>query len=180
MGYVYPSRPLTETIYRNDGHFANVRRGLLAAILICAFIVLAAYYYTEVTYHLVAPRESEVSADYNAYVGRNVTISGEVISTGAGSFALKGTHENDTYTVVSAAEVHPGDDVTVLGTLGPGYQLHAIKMYTSSRVLSALVYIRSFVALIFVVVLFFASWRFDWHGWIIKPRKPSSQEQDGA
>ena len=68
MGYVYPSRMLTETIYRNDGHFVNVRRGLLAAILICAFIVLAVYYYTEVTYHLVAPRESEVRADYNAYV----------------------------------------------------------------------------------------------------------------
>jgi hypothetical protein len=157
-----------------------VRRGLLAAILICAFVVLAAYYYTDVTYHLDAPRESEVSADYNAYVGRNVTISGEVISTGAGSFALRGTHENDTYTVVSAAEVHPGDDVTVLGTLGPGYQLHAIKMYTSSRVLSALVYIRSFVALIFVVVLFFARWRFDRRGWVIRPRKPDAQKREGA
>ncbi|MGZ8876338.1 MAG: hypothetical protein ACXW1F_07640, partial [Halobacteriota archaeon] len=63
-----------------------MRRGLLAAILICTFIVLAAYYYTDVPYHLDAPRESEVSADYNAYVGRDVTISGEVISTGAGSF----------------------------------------------------------------------------------------------
>ncbi|MGZ4853296.1 MAG: hypothetical protein ACXV3D_08955, partial [Halobacteriota archaeon] len=80
-----------------------MRRGLVAVVLICAFIVLGAYYVTNVTYHLDAPRESEVSADYNAYVGRNVTISGEVVSTGAGSFALKGTHENDTYTVVSAA-----------------------------------------------------------------------------
>ena len=149
-------------------------------MFICAFIVLAAYYYTDVTYHLDAPRESEVSADYNAYVGHNVTISGEVVSTGTGSFALRGTHENDTYTIVSAAEVHPGDDVTVLGTLGPGYQLHAIKMYTSPGVLTTLVYIRSFVALIFVVVLFFARWRFDRRGWVIRPRKPDAQKREGA
>lgn len=157
-----------------------MRRGLLAVVLIGAFIVLAGYYYTNVTDHLDVPRESEVSADYNAYVGRSVTISGEVVSTGAGSFALKGTHENDTYTVVSAEEVNPGDDVTVLGTLGLGYELHAIQMYTSSRLLSALVFVRSFIALVFVAALFFASWRFDRRGWVIRPRKHGSREREGA
>jgi membrane protein implicated in regulation of membrane protease activity len=155
-----------------------MRRGLLAAVLICAFVVLAAYYYANVTYHLDVPRESEVSTNYEAYVGRNVTISGEVVSTGAGSFELMGAQ--DTYTVFSTAAGHPGDQVTVVGTLEPGHELRAVTTYTSSWVLSALVYVRSFIALIFVAALFFAGWRFDGRGWVMRPRKPEPREQDGA
>src|SRR5674536_254558 len=61
----------------------SMRRWLLAAVLVCAFIILAAYYYANVSYHLDYLRESEVSANYNASVGRNVLISGEVVATGA-------------------------------------------------------------------------------------------------
>ena len=155
-----------------------MRRWLVAAVLICAFIALAAYYDTNITYHLDNPRESEVSTNYDAYVGRNVTISGEVVSTGAQSFELKG--ESSTYTILSSAAVKPGDHVTVVGTLGPGHQLQAVAMAVSPSVLAALVYVRSFVALIFVSALFFARWRFDRHGWVIRPRKPGSQEPDGV
>jgi hypothetical protein len=155
-----------------------MRRWLLAAVLICAFIILAAYYNANVTYHLDTPRESEVSANYDAYVGRNVTISGEVVSTGAQSFELKG--ESNTYTILSSAAVKPGDYVTIVGMLEPGQQLQAVAMFASPPVLTALVYVRSFVALIFVAVFFFASWRFDRRGRVIRPRKPGSPERDGA
>ena len=155
-----------------------MRRWLLAAVLVCAFISLAAYYDANVTNHLDYLRESEVSANYDASVGRNVLISGEVVATGAQSFELKGMY--GTYTILSSAAVQRGDDVSVVGTLEPGHQLRAATMYASSALLSALVYIRSFVALIFVSVLFFARWRFDRRGWVIRPRKPGSQERDGA
>jgi hypothetical protein len=155
-----------------------MRRWLLAAVLICAFIALAAYYDANVTYHLDSPRESEVSANYDAYVGRNVTISGEVVSTGTQSFELLGAL--DTYTIFSTEAVQLGDHVTVYGVLEPGHHLQAVAMAVSPGVLAALVYVRSFVALIFVSVLFFARWRFNRHGWVIRPRKPDSQEQDGA
>jgi disulfide bond formation protein DsbB len=39
-----------------------MRRWLLAAVLICAFIVLAAYYVANICYHLDNPCESEISA----------------------------------------------------------------------------------------------------------------------
>jgi len=155
-----------------------MRRWLLAAVLICAFIVMAAYYDANVTYHLDSPRESEVSANYDAYVGRNVTISGDVVSIGTQSFELKGAL--DTYAVFSTEAVQLGDHVTVYGVLEPGHQLQAVAMAVSPWVLATLVYVRSFIALIFVGVLFFASWRFDWRRWVIRPRKPGSQERDGA
>jgi len=87
-----------------------MRRWLLAAVLVCAFIILAAYYDANVTYHLDYLRESEVSANYDASVGRNVLISGEVVATGAQSFELKGMY--GTYTILSSAAVQRGDDVT--------------------------------------------------------------------
>ena len=59
-------------------------------VLICVFVVLAAYYQANITQHLDYPRESEVNANYAKYVGQNVTISGGVVATGVGSFQLKG------------------------------------------------------------------------------------------
>ena len=38
-----------------------MRREIIAVALICAFVVLAAYYQANITQHLDYPRESEVS-----------------------------------------------------------------------------------------------------------------------
>jgi len=130
-----------------------MRRGIIAVALICAFVVLAAYYQANVTQHLDYPRESEVNANYVKYVGQPVTISGSVVATGAQSFELKGV--SSTYTILaSSTTVRPGDVVTVVGTLESGNQLRAQTVYVSSALLSALVYVRSFIAFVFVAVLF--------------------------
>jgi hypothetical protein len=158
-----------------------MRRGIIAVALICAFVVLAAYYQANITQHLDYLRESEVSSNYNAYVGRNVKISGEVVTTGAQSFELMGAE--GTYTILSSAAVQRGDGVTVAGMLEPGHQLRAVTIYTSSALLSALVYVRSFIAFVFVAVLFFMGWRFDRRGRVIRPREASGERpprQGGA
>jgi hypothetical protein len=80
-----------------------MRRGIIAVALICAFVVLAAYYQANLTQHLDYPRESEVSANYAKYIGQNVTIDGAVTATGVGSFQLKGV--NGTYTILSSEPV---------------------------------------------------------------------------
>ena len=61
-----------------------MRRGIIAVVLICAFVLLAAYYQANITQHLDYPRESEVNANYAKYVGQNVTISVGVVATGVG------------------------------------------------------------------------------------------------
>jgi hypothetical protein len=144
-----------------------VRREIIAAALICAFVVLAAYYQANITQHLDYPRESEVSTNYAKYVGQNVVIWGTVSSTAVRSFPLKGLW--GTYRILSSEAVQPGDAVTVVGTLQAGHQLRAVSIYVSSRLLSELVYARSFVALIFLVALFLVSWRFDWRAFLIRP-----------
>jgi len=150
-----------------------MRREIIAVALICAFVVLAAYYQANITQHLDYPREREVSANYTKYVGQNVEIDGEVTATGAGSFQLHGVNGN--YTILSSQAVQRGDSVSVVGTLLPGYELRAVAMYASSRLLSGLVYVRSFIALVFLVVLFFVSWRFDWRAFVIRPREPGRE-----
>ena len=150
-----------------------MRREIIAVALICAFVVLAAYYQTNITQHRDYPREREVSANYTNYVGQNVEIDGVVTATGAGSFQLRGVNGN--YTILSSQAVQRGDSVSVVGTLLPGYELRAVAMYASSRLLSGLVYVRSFIALVFLVVLFFISWRFDWRAFVIRPREPGRE-----
>ncbi|MGZ4848524.1 MAG: hypothetical protein ACXV2E_01915 [Halobacteriota archaeon] len=147
-----------------------MRRVIIAVALIGAFVILAAYYQANVTQHLDCARESEVSANYAKYVGQPVTISGRVVATGAQSFELK--EVSSTYTILSSSTaVRPGDVVTVVGTLEPGNQLRAQTVYVSSALLSFLVYVRSFIAFVFVAVLFFMGWRFDRRGWVIRPRE---------
>jgi hypothetical protein len=148
-----------------------MRRGIIAVALICAFVVLAAYYQANVTQHLDYPGESEVRGNYAKYVGQNVEITGVVAATGVGSFQLKGVQ--GTYTILSSEAVQRGDSVEVVGTLQPGHQLRAVAMFISPQVLGVLVYVRSFVALIVLAVLFFVSWRFDWRAFVIRPREPS-------
>ena len=109
------------------------------------------------------------------YVGQNVTIIGGVVSTGAQSFQLKGVQ--GTYTILSSEAVQPGNSVTVVGTLQPGHQLRAVTMFVSPRLLSGLVYVRSFIALVFLAVLFFVSWRFDWRALVIRPREPGREHE---
>jgi len=146
-----------------------MRRGVIAVALICAFVVLAAYYQANITQHLDYPSESEVSANYAQYVGQNVTISGSVVATGVGSFQLNGMY--GTYTILSSQAVQRGDSVTLVGTLLPGHELHAVKMFVSPQLWGELVYVRSFIALIVLVVLFFVSWRFDWQAFVFRPRE---------
>jgi hypothetical protein len=150
-----------------------MRRGITAVLLICAFVVLAAYYQVNITQHLDYPRESEVNANYAKYVGQNVTISGNVVAVGTQSFQLNG--ELGTYAILSSEPVQRGDGVTVVGTLQPGHQLRAGAMFVSPRLLGDLVYVRSFVALIVLTVLFFMTWRFDWRAFVIKPREPGRE-----
>ena len=56
----------------NDWHLACLRRGIVAVVLICAFVVLGAYYQANSTQRLDCPRESEVSTNCAKYVGQNV------------------------------------------------------------------------------------------------------------
>ena len=101
-----------------------MRRGIIAVVLICAFVVLAVYYQANIAQHLDYAGESEVSANYTKYVGQNVTISGSVVATDVGSFQLRGVYS--TYTILSSEAVQRGDSVTVVGTLQPGHQLRAV------------------------------------------------------
>ena len=156
-------------------------RATIVLALLCAFVILATYYQANVTQNLNYSREREVSANYAKYVGHNVLITGKVVSTGDQSFELKG--ENGAYTILSSTAVKPGDFVSVVGTLEPGNQLRAATIYASSPLLTSFVYIRSFIAFVFVALLFFMGWRFDRHGWIIRPREADGERtprQSGA
>lgn len=70
-----------------------------------------------------------------------------------------------------------------MGTLESGHLLRAQTVYKSSALLSALVDVRSFIAFVFVAVLFFMEWRFDRRRGAIRPREMDGERtpsQGGA
>jgi len=90
-------------MYPTDWHLACTRRGIAAIVLMCAFVVLGAYYQANSTQRLDYPRECEVSTNCAKYVGQNVTTTGSVVPTGAGPLQLKGV--KSTSTILSSAAV---------------------------------------------------------------------------
>ena len=147
-----------------------MRRGIIAVVLICAFVVLAAYYQANIAQYLDYPRESEVSANYTKYVGQNVTISGSVVATDVGSFQLRGVYS--TYTILSSEAVHRGIASLLSVRFSQGTNCARWRCTSAPWPLSELVYVRSFIALIVVVVFFFVSWKFDWRQFVMRPRGP--------
>jgi hypothetical protein len=62
-----------------------------------------------------------------------------------------------------------GQNVTISGgVVATGV---AVKLFASPQLWGELVYVRSFIALIFLAVLFFVSWRFDWRAFVFRPRE---------
>ncbi len=108
-----------------------------------------------------------ITSDYPKYIGKTVSIYGEVVGVYSTTFQLSAKHNGKTaiFTVLpdSSVEVERGDKVEVLGTLGPDYRIAAEKMIVSKRWKYEFVFIRSFIALLFLLFVFMRNWKFDFH-----------------
>jgi hypothetical protein len=71
--------------------------------------------------------------------------------------------KNAIFTVLpnSHVDVDIGDKVEVLGSLNTDYQIYAEKIIVSKRWKHEFIYIRSFIALILLVLIFMRNWKFN-------------------
>ena len=140
-------------------------RAIIALSLLLILFLLCAYYQTNHEYHREYPSLKDIVANYEKYIGETISISGEVVGVHSTTFQLleREDGENTIFVVLpkSNVDVDIGDKVEVLGTLGPDYQISAEKMIVSKRWKHEFVYVRSFIALIFLVFVFMRNWKFD-------------------
>ena len=140
-------------------------RAIIALSLLLILSLLCAYYQTNHEYHREYPSVKNIVANYEKYIGETTSISGEVVGVHSTTFQLleKCDDKNTIFTVLpnSYVDVDIGDKVEVFGTLGPNYQISTEKIIVSKRWKHEFVYIRSFIALIFLIFVFMRNWKFD-------------------
>lgn len=140
-------------------------RAIIALSLLLILFLLCAYHQTNHEYHREYPSLKDIVPNYEKYIGETASISGEVVGVHSTTFQLleREDGENTIFVVLpnSNVDVGVGDKVEVLGTLGPDYQISAEKMIVSKRWKHEFVYIRSFIALIFLIFVFMRNWKFN-------------------
>ena len=140
-------------------------RAIIALSLLLILFLLCAYHQTNHEYHREYPSLKDIVANYEKYIGETISISGEVVGVHSATFQLleREDGENTIFVVLpnSNIDVGVGDKVEVLGTLGPDYQISAEKMIVSKRWKHEFAYIRSFIALIFLIFVFMRNWKFN-------------------
>ena len=140
-------------------------RAIIALSLLLILFLLCAYHQTNHEYHREYPSVKDIVANYEKYIGETASISGEVVGVHSATFQLleREDGENTIFVVLpnSNVDVDIGDKVEVLGTLNHDYQISAEKMIVSKRWKHEFVYIRSFIALIFLIFVFMRNWKFN-------------------
>ena len=140
-------------------------RAIIALSLLLILFLLCAYHQTNHEYHREYPSVKSIATEYSKYTGETASISGEVVGVHSATFQLleREDGENTIFVVLpnSNVDVDIGDKVEVLGILGPDYQISAEKMIVSKRWKHEFVYIRSFIALIFLIFVFMRNWKFN-------------------
>ena len=135
------------------------RRAIIALSLLVILFLLCAYYQANHEYHREYPSVKSIVTDYAKYLGETTSISGEVVGVHSTTFELLDRYDKDKnaiFTVLpgSNVDIDIGDKVEVLGTLNPDYQISADEIIVSKKWKHEFVYIRSFIALILLIVVF--------------------------
>jgi hypothetical protein len=153
---------------RGDYNKRNPKsRAIIAIPLLLVLFLLCAYHQANHEYHREYPSVKMIVANYENYIGETASISGEVVGVHSTTFQLLKKYDKGSKTTIftilpdSDVDVDIGDKVEVLGSLCKDYQIYAEKIIISKRWKYEFVYIRSFIALILLVLIFMRNWKFD-------------------
>lgn len=134
-------------------------RWVLALPLIVLLFMLCFYGNLEYKKHLPYPTGSMIAEDYQAYIGKEVFIFGDVVEVRGGEAKISAEK-----LIFSAAplSVKNGDLVEIVGILGENYVISVKQSLSYDRLSYYLVFIRSIVGAVILIAVFSTSWRFSW------------------
>jgi hypothetical protein len=123
------------------------------------------------------PNEYAIALDYDRHVGREVTVTAEVVSTDP-LVVYEAFQYKDVRLTVDGADVDAsvGDRLAVFGVLQPDGRLEAIRAYTVPDSGLRYAYAVSALAGLWVLVRLVRGWRVDTDGWGLAPR----EEREGG
>jgi hypothetical protein len=143
-----------------------VQLSILKRFIIISFLLIVLYslcvYYNE-NYESYADYPSVKTILSHYPDGKNVSVTGAVSVTGNEAFYLTENYHGQyvTYKIYSQENVNKGDFVSVVGILGPSYNIKASKVLVAKKWKEEFVLTRSAIAGLFLLLLFWRYWKFD-------------------
>jgi len=151
--------------------YIRVFSGLfLVALLLC----LCTYHYTNMEEHLEYPATTKmIQQDPELYDGWIIAKGGTVTEVGESSFVIRSRDRDIRFDfVIDTKEVVcPGDVVEVLGIFRSPNRILPDKMIVTPAQSQTMVYVRSLIGLLILVIAFFRSWKFDCKRMAFIPRR---------
>ncbi|OPY25074.1 MAG: hypothetical protein A4E27_01061 [Methanobacterium sp. PtaU1.Bin242] len=146
-------------------------RIFLLLVLVILLVSLCAYYYENYEQHQEYPSLGTILVNYDE--GQLVSVSGTVTGTFDGGFYLEDSYQDRfiKFKIISPTSVSVGDKASVLGVLGPDYQVTSTKLLVTPRWSYQFLLLRSFLAFFFLVFIFSRYWKFDRKNWLFIRRK---------
>ncbi len=145
---------------------------ILAGLVILALLLtLCAYYAAEYENNLKHPSYRAILTDYPE--GEVVYVHGTVTSNYPGGYQIQENYHDQLVTmqVHSDAPMAVGDDVSLLGVLGPDYQITKIqKVDVNEKWQYHFLLLRSFLALLFLFYILHRYWYFDREEFLFRRR----------
>ncbi|MDI6725249.1 MAG: hypothetical protein QMD61_11455 [Methanobacterium sp.] len=134
-----------------------IAASFLILVLFALFIYYSENYETQAQY----PSTRTVLSDYPE--GKMISVDGDVIAVYEGGFYLEDDYKGEsvTYNVSSSSKVEMYDKVSVLGKLGPSYTVKVSKILVHKKWKEDFILYRSGIGGLFLAVIFFIYWKFD-------------------
>ena len=148
-------------------------RIFIGLLLVATLLILCEYHYTNFEEHLEYPSTKMIQQDPESYDGWIISNGGIVSTVGESSFEITSMDRDVRFNFVidSEEKVYMGDSVEVLGTFGAPNKISPDKMIVTRAQSRKMVYVRSLLGLLILVIAFFRSWRFDLKGFVFIPRR---------
>jgi len=139
--------------------------------LVAALTILCSNYITEYESHEKYPSYKTIISDYPK--GEVVNVGGRVTNISANQFQIQENYhgQNIILSINSSTPVKLEDNVNVVGVLGPNYTITQVELVKVNEYWKYLfVLLRSFLAGIILIFIFFRYWTFDWKSFEFRRR----------
>lgn len=146
-------------------------RFITCVVLILVLLVLCTYYIDHYQDYQEHPGTEAVLKSYP--IGEEVAVDGAVAKTFSGGFYMYETFNGQRvdYRIITTEKVSVGDKAQVLGVLGPDNTITARDIKITEKWSYLFLFLRSFIALIFLLFVFNRYWKFKWEGKVFVRRR---------
>ena len=147
----------------------DLKRITAGSVLVLLLLSLCVYYYN---YHEDNLKYLSTAAVQSYYPeGSTIFVSGTATKINKDGFNLLDNSGSVEYRIISGKHPEPGDNVQLIGVLGPSYTIKSTRAMVETSQGYGFILFRSALALIVFIFIFFRYWKFNFRRFELTRRK---------